>query len=181
MCKFCETYDFGMVGYCFDDGRGMVYFPSHVGNIPGEERFKFCPACGKALPVPGAENTVEMKLVFVQRQEADRDGKHYTRDTYTIDEYKVEVDDTTYMDDGKTLRSISVIRPFERSDAERYIPEIYYRDGYFDDKEPCFEIQTVSYGSLAAEDYALFLAAQEKAVKVAEILTKEFITKQQEG
>lgn len=177
MCKFCETYDFGMVGYCFDDGRGMVYFPSHVGNIPSEERFKFCPACGKALPVPGAEAAAEMKLEFVKHQEADRDGTHYARDTYTIGEYTIEVDDTVY-EDGATYHRITVIRPYNRIGEERYIPEIYYHDGYFDDKEPRFEIQTVSYGALAAEDYALFLAAQEKAVKVAEILTKEFIAKE---
>lgn len=179
MCKFCESFDFGMVGYRCDGDRGLVYFPSHAGNIPSKERFKFCPACGRDLSAIDAK---EIKLEFVKHQEVDRDGKHYARDTYTIDEYRVEVDDTTYVDDGQTLRSISVMRPFERDGAKRYIPEINYYDGYFDRKAaPRFEIQTTSYGTLEAEDYALFLSAQQKALEIAEILTKEFITKMEEA
>lgn len=51
MCKLCENYDFGGVGYDFDAGeqRPTIYFPSHTGNVPKDERFKFCPACGKQL------------------------------------------------------------------------------------------------------------------------------------
>lgn len=175
MCKFCESFNFGDVGYKFDFGKAVVYFPSHSGGVPEDERFKFCPVCGRDLSAAGAK---EIKLEFVKHQEVDRDRKHYTRDTYTIDEYTVEVDDTTYMDDGLTIRSISVIRPFDRDGAKRYIPEINYNDEFFGSKEPRFEIQTTAYGSLKTDEYALFLDAQEKAVKVVEILTKELLDKQ---
>lgn len=51
MCKLCDNYDFGGVGYDFDFGENhpSIYFPGQFGNIPVEERFKFCPACGKKL------------------------------------------------------------------------------------------------------------------------------------
>ena len=176
MCKFCESFDFGSTGWANLLGGYKVYFASHAGGVPEDERFKFCPVCGQDLSAAGAK---EIKLEFVKHQEVDRDRKHYTRDTYTIDEYTVEVDDTTYMDDGLTIRSISVIRPFDRDGAKRYIPEINYNDEFFGSKEPRFEIQTTAYGSLKTDEYALFLDAQEKAVKVVEILTKEFITKKQ--
>ena len=51
MCKLCRNYDFGGVGYDFDAGeaRPTIYFPSHTGKVPEDERFKFCPACGMPL------------------------------------------------------------------------------------------------------------------------------------
>ncbi len=175
MCKFCENFNFGSVGYDFALGIGNIYFPSHAGGVPEEERFKFCPVCGRDLSAAGAE---EMKLVFIKHQEADRDEKHYARDTYSIGKYDVFVDDTTYEDTRKTYRSISVVRPFDRTGADRYIPEINYCDGFWDHKKPRFEIQTTSYGTLGAEEYELFLAAQKQAAKVAKILTKELLEKQ---
>lgn len=171
MCKFCESFDFGMVGYRYDGDRGMVYFPSHGGKIPSKERFKFCPVCGRDLSATGAK---DMKLEFVKHQEVDREGKHYARDTYTIDEYTIEVDDTIY-EDGAIYHRISVIRSYNRIGEEQYIPEINYCDGYFEHREPHFSIQTTSYGSLESEDYKLFLEAQKKAEKVVEILTNELL------
>ncbi len=174
MCKFCENFDFGSTGYANILGGYKVYFASHAGGVPEEERFKFCPVCGRDLSAASAE---EMKLSFVKHQEADKDGRHYVRDTYTIDEYTIEVDDTIY-EDGATYHRITVIRPYNRIGEERYIPEINYCDGYFEHREPHFSIQTTSYGSLESEDYKLFLKAQEKAMKVVEILTKELIAEQ---
>lgn len=51
MCEFCSCYDFGGVGYDFAAGRQhpTIYFPSHTGWVPKDERFKFCPVCGKPL------------------------------------------------------------------------------------------------------------------------------------
>lgn len=178
MCKFCESFDFGSTGYANILGDYKVYFASHAGGVPEGERFKYCPVCGRDLSVAGAK---EMKLEFIKHQEVDREGKHYARDTYTIDEYTIEVDDTTYEDDGLTLRSISIRRPFDRDGAKRYIPEINYCDGFFDHKAPRFSVQTTSYGSLESEDYKLFLEAQKKAEKVVEILTKELLNKKEEG
>lgn len=51
MCKFCENYNFGKIGYDFDSGEKYptIYFPGHIGDVPENERFKFCPVCGKKL------------------------------------------------------------------------------------------------------------------------------------
>lgn len=51
MCKLCENYNFGGVGFDFEMGKDLptIYFPSHIGDVPEEERFKFCPACGEPL------------------------------------------------------------------------------------------------------------------------------------
>ena len=53
MCKFCETYNFGAIGYNFPDycgGRaGAIYFTGYLGGAPESDRFKFCPACGRPL------------------------------------------------------------------------------------------------------------------------------------
>ncbi len=51
MCKFCENYNFGGIGFDFDMGRDLptIFFPSHIGAVPEEERFKFCPVCGERL------------------------------------------------------------------------------------------------------------------------------------
>ena len=49
-CPFCSTYNFRNVGYRFDAGRcPMIYFPGGFSVAPKEERFKFCPVCGKPL------------------------------------------------------------------------------------------------------------------------------------
>lgn len=51
MCKFCKDYDFGSVGFDFiyDDKYPSIYFPGRVGNVPKNERFNYCPICGKKL------------------------------------------------------------------------------------------------------------------------------------
>ena len=51
MCKLCDNYDFGGVGYdfCYGENHPTIYFPSQLGNVREAERFKFCPACGKKL------------------------------------------------------------------------------------------------------------------------------------
>lgn len=51
MCKFCENYDFGGVGFDFAYGNNIptIYFPCCNGNIPTDERFQYCPVCGEKL------------------------------------------------------------------------------------------------------------------------------------
>lgn len=62
MCKLCDNYDFGGVGYDFDCGENhpTIYFPGSLGNIPVAERFKFCPACGKKLTTENFKSIAEM-------------------------------------------------------------------------------------------------------------------------
>ena len=53
MCNFCETFNFGGVGYDFPDyaggAAGRIYFPGKIGDVPEDQRFKFCPVCGEPL------------------------------------------------------------------------------------------------------------------------------------
>lgn len=171
MCKFCEKYDFGMVGYRLDGDRGMVYFPSHAGNIPSEERFKFCPSCGRALsPDAKPDSSEKLDLQCIDRKEKTVEGTRYARDTYTIGPYTVEVD-YTYYEDGTSRRSIGVTEPW---DKKGYLPHIYHFDDCFGRKVSYFEIQTTSYGAIKTEDFEEFLAAQKMALDIVKILNKKF-------
>lgn len=49
MCKFCECYDFRRVGCRAESQDPAIYFPGGSGSAPKEERFKFCPRCGREL------------------------------------------------------------------------------------------------------------------------------------
>ena len=116
-----------------------------------------------------------MELKYIEKKEKiNEDGDHYTREVYSIGDYTIEVDDVIYKD-GAKYHSIHVVQPYNRIGEERYIPDIYYHDGYFDHREPHFSIQTVSYGSLEPDDFKKFLAAQEAALEIAEVLTRELI------
>lgn len=61
MCKLCDYYNFGRVGLIIRSKETNVYFPSMVGAVPDNEKFKFCPMCGKELT---QENFIE-KEVFI--------------------------------------------------------------------------------------------------------------------
>ena len=50
---------------------------------------------------------MSLQLKLVHHQEKDADGRHYSRDTYSVGSYQVQADDTT-LENGSTLRSISV-------------------------------------------------------------------------
>lgn len=49
MCKLCDNYNFGCIGFRKWDEHPSIYFPGIIGNVPKGEKFKFCPACGKEL------------------------------------------------------------------------------------------------------------------------------------
>lgn len=52
MCKFCEKYDFGGVGFditSFNGNFPTIYFPCRKGEIPTDERFQYCTVCGEKL------------------------------------------------------------------------------------------------------------------------------------
>ncbi len=51
MCKLCDSYNFGSVGFDWKKGyrEPTIYFPCMLGNVPDDEKFRFCPACGKEL------------------------------------------------------------------------------------------------------------------------------------
>lgn len=110
-----------------------------------------------------------MKLEFVEKKTKDQDGKRYARESYSIGGYAVYVDDTFYPD-GNSVHDISLQVIVE----DEYLPNIYFRAGWFG-QEPTFEIQTTSYGPLKPTEFTKFLMAQQKAMKVVEVLTKEFI------
>lgn len=120
-----------------------------------------------------------MELKHTQHLEGTYNGQNIVREIYTIGAYTVTVDVTKYLADNTTHRSISVACPFDNwSDETRYVPEINYRDGYWDHKEPRFAIQTTSYGSLEADEYVKFLEAQQEALEVVKVLNRELLGKQ---
>lgn len=111
-----------------------------------------------------------MELKFIEKKEKTVEGTRYARETYTIGAYTVTVDDAFY-ENGNSRRTIEVQEPWGNDD---YIPHIYYRNDYFGKKVSSFEIQTTSYGALDAEQFKKFLASQQTALEVVEILNKKF-------
>lgn len=117
---------------------------------------------------------MKLELKKIDHLEKDADGAHYSRDTYSIGKYLVE-DDTTTFENGFTLRSID-IRVVSIEPDSRYLPEIFYRDNRIVSRKPEFEIQTTALGPLGLDKFKAFMAAQQVAVDVTEILTRELIT-----
>lgn len=111
-----------------------------------------------------------MELKFIEKKEKTVEGTRYVRETYTIGAYTVTVDDR-FFDNGASCRSIQVDEPWDNDD---YIPHIYYRNDYFGKKVSCFEIQTTSYGALDAEQFKKYLASQQAALEIVEILNNKF-------
>lgn len=111
-----------------------------------------------------------MELKFIAKREKTVDGTRYVREEYTIGAYTVTVDDSFY-EDGKSRRSIQVQEPWRN---DEYIPHIYYCNDYYGQKVSFFEIQTTSYGALNVEQFKVFLASQQAALEVVEVLNKAF-------
>lgn len=59
MCDFCRDFNFGRVGLIIRGKETTVYFPSMVGAVPNNEKFKFCPNCGKKLTEENFKNREE--------------------------------------------------------------------------------------------------------------------------
>lgn len=104
-----------------------------------------------------------MELKLVEAFEVD--GRKVDR--YEIGNYKVKA--LTYSW-GRRVE-VSVLN------RERYLPDIYCRT---DDEGKIvgYEVQTTSYGALAAEEIKKVIAGLEEAVQVAEILTERFVEKE---
>ena len=117
---------------------------------------------------------MKLELKKVYHLEKDADGRHYSRDTYSIGKYEV-TDDSTILENGSVLREI-YIRVVGSDSDRRYLPDIYYRDDCLGTRKPEFEIQTTAMGPLGLEEYPTLLAAQKTALEVATILTRELIT-----
>ena len=104
---------------------------------------------------------MEMKLV----EAFEVDDRKVAR--YEIGDYKVK--DLTYSWGHRVEVSTR--------NRERYLPDIYCRT---DDEGVIvgFEVQTTSYGALAAEEIKKVIAGLEEAVQVVEILTVKFVEKE---
>ena len=111
-----------------------------------------------------------MKLEFVEKNTKETNGTRYVRESYSIGGYAVYLDNTFYPD-GKSNHRIECKVIAE----DEYLPTIYFWDSWFGQTKPRFEIQTTSYGALEAGEFKKFLAAQQKALEVVEVLTREFI------
>lgn len=52
MCKLCETYDFTRIGvgdWFANNDRPHIYFAGGSGIVPNDQRFRYCPMCGKQI------------------------------------------------------------------------------------------------------------------------------------
>ena len=63
--------------------------------------------------------------------------------------------------------------------TQRYQPEIYSRCNWETGKILEFHIQTTSYGALPLEEIRKVMEGYEEAIKVVEILNKEFVKEDQ--
>ena len=115
------------------------------------------------LEAVGEDEESSMKLELV-KQIAD---EKRTCTLYTIGAYKVDV--TIYED--KTKR-ISVNKDYK----EEFLPEIYFKDKRWGNEVEEFQIQTTAYGALNPSDIQKIIKGYEEAMKVAAVLTEEFLT-----
>lgn len=115
-----------------------------------------------------------MKMIKDAEERYEENCNRYTRISYTVGHYDVYVDDSVYAD-GSTRRSISAVAISNPYEDGRYLPSIYYDVDVFGRKAPDFKIQTTSYGSLNADEFQKFIAAQNEALEVVATLKKELL------
>lgn len=102
-------------------------------------------------------------------QKRNRRGTDRTLKCYDLGSYEVSV-----LTHDSGWQSISI-----RTDrSNRYHPEIYPRDD-MEGNVIVFDIQTTSYGALPADQIRKVIEGLEEAIKAAEILTKEFVKKEE--
>lgn len=110
-----------------------------------------------------------MELEYIKTEGyADTFGKNHSVTLYRVGNYWVNDNTWDNCANNRTV-NLSFIRPLH------YAPEIYteYENGY--GKPTGFKIQTTSYGSLDAEEFAEFLKEQNEAMEVVKILTEKFV------
>lgn len=104
----------------------------------------------------------------------EENGIKYEGVTYTLGEhYTVERYIKTYKD-GSVYQNFYVKVADYNEGRKNYIPEIYYEDNYFGERNPRFEIQTTSYGALNPEEIQKVIKGYQEAVEAVEILTNRF-------
>ena len=110
-----------------------------------------------------------MELKFLKEESyVGAFGHHRQLKLYSIGNYWVKYNISDDYANSHTINLLP-IRPL------RYTPEIYteYENGY--GKPTGFKIQTTSYGSLNANEFAEFLKEQHEALEVVKILTEKFV------
>ena len=110
-----------------------------------------------------------MTLKMIEKKEKEFDGRHVVRTEYEIGEYEIVVHESFYPD-GDYRRSIDCSTSIV---GRSFFPDIYYRSSWSGEEPSGFEIQTTSYGALAADEFRSFLAAQQMALEVVEVLSRE--------
>lgn len=99
----------------------------------------------------------------------------YERTDYTLGSYSVSHCFITYAD-GTTRERFDIKgEMFDVAGQRRYLPEIYFDDGFYGEDKKWFEIQTTSYGALTPDKIKEVVAGYEQALEAVAILTKEFI------
>lgn len=112
-----------------------------------------------------------MELKFLKEGVyVDNFGRHCQTKLYRVGNYLVYDNTWDNCADNHTFNLVSI-------HPASYAPEIYteYEGNY--GKPSGFKIQTTSYGSLDAEEFAEFLKEQNEALEVVKILTEKFVKK----
>lgn len=104
--------------------------------------------------------TLELVKIF--------EDDNYRSEVYVIGSYEVIRYIKTY-ENGEKYISYSF-----RCDDE-FIPELFYQNNKWKNKENCFVISTTTYGALDAENIKKVVAGYEEALEVVETLTKQFL------
>nr|DAH73213.1 MAG TPA: hypothetical protein [Caudoviricetes sp.] len=110
---------------------------------------------------------MELKLMNTKKREKEDISVEYR--LYELNPYKIEVSHHTCGDD--TWNNIFISKDYN----ERFLPDIYFEDNMFGERKSEFKIQTTSYGALEPAEIQEVIKGYETAMKVVEILTKEFI------
>ncbi len=114
-----------------------------------------------------------MKLELIdEKTRVTADGRYCTRTDYSIGGYAV-TEFKSFYSNGTAITNYECT-PVRVPGENCYLPEIYYRDNWYDCRVSHFEIQTTSYGALDAEEFKKFLEAQQMAMGVVEVLNREF-------
>lgn len=115
-----------------------------------------------------------MLLKAEDYRKTEQNGVQYEGTTYTLgDYYEIEKYVRTY-EDGTGVETIYVNHKDWKVARENYIPEIYYKNDFFGERKPRFEIQTTSYGAMDTEEIQKVIKGYQEAIEAVEILTKAF-------
>ena len=109
-----------------------------------------------------------MLLKQIDHKGKIENGKVYQLDVFELGRYEVRRN-VTKDKSGKLYKNYSV-----SNKGAKFLPDIYYNDGFFENEKPSFTIQTTAYGALNVKEIDEVIAGYKEAQQAVEILTLNF-------